>query len=451
MRAPNQAIKRTRHITPTIEDLINALNGATVFSKLDLNSAYHQLELDEASRSMTTFSTHIGLRRYKRLIFGANCSGEIFQDALATALGGLRGVMNVWDDIIVYGNTPEEHTQNLRAALNRIREVGLTLNKKKCKFNQESIKFFGHIFSKEGIQADPSKVEAIMKMPAPEDATAVRSFLGMTNYLSRFLPNYADLTAPLGKLTKREALAIVWACEYFNVYLYGAEFNLITDHKPLEIILNKPKSKPPARIARWSIRLAQYKYKVIYKPEKNNPTDFMSRHPVGKPSKMDKRINAEDYVHLVTNCSVPKTMNLDTIQEATQNDATLQAVIRAIKTGNWIEESKEISVDQTVFRSMSKLKEELAIVEDENNGERKILLRGTRLIIPKSLQAQIIALAHEGHQGVIKTKQLVREKVWFSRIDTMVERICKECIMCQAATPTNTSEPLQMTELPEKK
>ena len=105
--------------------------------------------------------------------------------------------MNVWDDIIVYGNTPEEHTQNLRATLNRIREVGLTLNKKKCKFNQESIKFFGHIFSKEGIQADPSKVKAIMKMPAPEGATAVRSFLGMTNYLSRFLPNYADLTAPL--------------------------------------------------------------------------------------------------------------------------------------------------------------------------------------------------------------------------------------------------------------
>ena len=93
----------------------------------------------------------------------------------------------------------------------------------------------------------------------------------------------------------------------------------------------------------------------------------------------------------------------------------------------------------------------MAIVEDENNGERKILLRGTRLIIPKSLQAQIIALAHEGHQGVIKAKQLVREKVWFSGLDTMVERIYKECIMCQAATPTNTSESLQMTELPEKK
>ena len=76
----------------------------------------------------------------------------------------------------------------------------------------------------------------------------------------------------------------------------------------------------------------------------------MSRHPVGKLSKMDKRINAENYAHFLTKCSVPKTMNLDTIQEATQSEATLQAVIRAIKTGNSIEESKEISVDQAVFR-----------------------------------------------------------------------------------------------------
>ena len=312
MRAPNQAIKRTRHVTPTLEDLINALNGATIFSKLDMNSAYHQLELDEDSRSMTTFSTHIGLRRYKRLIFGANCSAEIFQDALATALGGLTGTINVWDDIIVFGKNKEDHDQNLRDTLARVREMGLTLNAKKCKFNQESIRFFGHIFSKDGFQADPKKVEAIVKMSAPEDASALRSFLGMTNYLSRFIPKYAEITTPLRHLTKktvkykwereqeeafkelkkhltdtesrvmtyfdskkrtsvttdaspvgisgileqegkiiayasrslteverrysqteREGLAIVWACEYFNVYLYGAEFDLITDHKQM--------------------------------------------------------------------------------------------------------------------------------------------------------------------------------------------------------------------------
>ena len=227
---------------------------------------------------------------------------------------------------------------------------------------------------------DPKKRTAVTTNTSPVGISAILEQEGkVISYASRLLTEVEGRYSQ----TEREALTIVWACEYFNVYLYGAEFNLITDHKPLEIILNNPKSKPPATIARWSIRLAQYKYTVIYKPGKNNPADFMSRHPVGKPSKMDKRINAEDYVHLVNKYSVPKTMNLDTIQEATQNDATLQAVIRAIKTGNWIEESKEICVDQAVFRSMSKLKEELAIVEDENNRERKILLRGTRLIIPK--------------------------------------------------------------------
>ena len=96
----------------------------------------------------------------------------------------------------------------------------------------------------------------------------------MISYSSRSLTEVEGRYSQM----KREAFAIVWACEYFNVYFCGAEFNLITDHKPLEIILNNPKSKPSARIARWSIRLAQYKYKVICKPGKNNLADFMSIH-----------------------------------------------------------------------------------------------------------------------------------------------------------------------------
>ena len=150
---------------------------------------------------------------------------------------------------------------------------------------------------------DPKKRTAVTTDASPVGISAILEQEGkVISYASR------SLTEVEGRYsqTEREALAIVWACEYFNVYLYGAEFNLITDHKPLEIILNNPKSKHPARIAKWSIRLAQYKYKVIYKPGKNNPADFMSRHLVGKPSKMDKRINAEEYVHLVIRCSFPK-------------------------------------------------------------------------------------------------------------------------------------------------
>ncbi|VDI13935.1 Hypothetical predicted protein [Mytilus galloprovincialis] len=157
MRLPNQAIQRERHITPTIDDLIVDLNGAKVFSKMDLLNGYHQLELTQESRNITTFTTHVGLRRYKRLSFGVTSAAEIFQNTLSTALEGLNGVRNISDDIIVFGASQDEHDTRLTALFQRINEKGLTLNKKKCEFNKDSLEFYGHIFSSKGISADPRK------------------------------------------------------------------------------------------------------------------------------------------------------------------------------------------------------------------------------------------------------------------------------------------------------
>lgn len=97
MRLPNKAIQRTRHITPTMDDIIHDLNGAKIFSKLDMNAGYHQIELEEQSRYITTFTTHVGLRRYKRLNFGISSAAEIFQQTVSESLQGLQGVKNMSD------------------------------------------------------------------------------------------------------------------------------------------------------------------------------------------------------------------------------------------------------------------------------------------------------------------------------------------------------------------
>ena len=123
----SQAILRTRHITQTIKEIVSDLNGAVKFSKLDLNQGYHQLLLDEDSRYITTFTTHIGLWRYKRLNFGICCAPEIFQNTIQETLGGIPGVLNVSDDILVYGKSPEEQDNNLKQVLSRLHEKGLTL------------------------------------------------------------------------------------------------------------------------------------------------------------------------------------------------------------------------------------------------------------------------------------------------------------------------------------
>lgn len=108
MRLANEAIKIVRHPIPTVEDVSFELNGAKYFSKLDLSQAYHQLELDEASRYITTFCTHSGLFRYKPLNYGTNAATEIFQYTLQAQLQGLKGVKNIADDI-VYGKTRDGH------------------------------------------------------------------------------------------------------------------------------------------------------------------------------------------------------------------------------------------------------------------------------------------------------------------------------------------------------
>lgn len=108
---------------PTVDDLISALNGATTFSKMDLNSGYHQLELEEDSRQYTIFSTHAGLYRYKRLNFGVSSASEIFQHAIQATLHDLPGVLNISDDLLVFGTNKAEHNARLEAVLQRLREV----------------------------------------------------------------------------------------------------------------------------------------------------------------------------------------------------------------------------------------------------------------------------------------------------------------------------------------
>ena len=141
-RVPNKAIRRNLNNLQTVHDILLALNGAQVFSHLDMNSGYHQLELDERSRDVTTFYTHEGLKRYKRLPFGIISAQDEFDRAIRRMISGVPGARNITDDIIVFGRNKEDHDKNLREVFKRLSDAGLTLKKSKCKFNQSEITFF---------------------------------------------------------------------------------------------------------------------------------------------------------------------------------------------------------------------------------------------------------------------------------------------------------------------
>ena len=523
MRRANKAITRERYPTPTIDDLIHTLNGATVFSKLDLRSGYHQIVLAPQSRYITTFTTHQGLWRYCRLNFGTNSASEIFQKLINEQISDISGALNISDDVIIFGKTQADHDSALKAVFQKFAEVNLTLNKSKCEFNKQSISFFGFIFSEKGISPDPIKVESIEKALQPTTTHVVRSFLGMATYCAKFIPNFSDTSEPLRKLTKkdqpflwgeeqersfhaiknlltstdvmayfdpsketalvtdaspsglsailmqstpgmkdrqvvayasraltdverrysqteREALAVVWAIEKLHLYLFGSHFKLLTDCKAIELIFNNPKSKPPARIERWNLRLQGYDFEVQHTKGNENPSDYLSRHTrlVGdnKQSTM-----AEEYVNLLTSQAVPKAMTLQEIQQVTTEDPTLQCLMHLTRTQEWhnLEKLSEQfkDADITELKLFKQVKDDLTI-----NDQSNIMLRGSRIVIPKALRDRAISIAHEGHQGLVKTKKLLLEKIWFPRIDDSVKQKVNKCIACQANSSGNHPDPL---------
>ena len=513
MRQANKAISRERHIMPTLDDIIYDLNGATIFSKVDLKEGYHQLELDVNSRYITTFSTHLGLFRYKRLSFGINAAAEKFQEVISTAIGDISNTKNISDDIIVYGKNVQEHDQALHKLLKRLSDLNLTLNKKKCQFYTSSIEYYGWRFSAKGMSPDPNKIETIRNMKPPSDIKACRSLLGMTNYVSRLIPNYADLVAPICSLTRkgvkfiwgtkqqevfeklkaklisssvmayfdpnletelhvdagpnglgailsqnngviayasktlsevesrysqieREALAISWACHHFRMYLLGKHFTVVTDHLPLVSLFNNPRSKVSARIDNWILRLQVFKFNVVFSKGSSNPADFASRYVNCVDEHNFIGESTDDFIAFIVNSSIPKALSVREVRYQTQNDDVLNKVIENLCTGSWD------NLDEKL-KPFEMIKNELTCV----NGN--LVLRGNRLVIPDSLQQHVIGLAHEGHQGMVKTKMLLRDKVWFPKMDMMCENMIKTCHQCQVVTHVAAREPLKMTRIPE--
>ena len=196
----NTAVKRERYILPTLEDIVHKLHGSTVFSKLDATAGYWQIPLDPETAKLTTFITPFGRFFYRRLPFGISSASEIFQRTMEDILGDIDGVECFQDDVLVHSKTAQEHEALKKRVFDRVKSAGLTLNKSKCEFDRSEITFLGHIIDGNGLRPDPSRIQAIQDFQAPTDVSKLRSFLGMINYVGRFIPNLSDIVRPLNQL-----------------------------------------------------------------------------------------------------------------------------------------------------------------------------------------------------------------------------------------------------------
>ena len=189
---------------PTFEDFLPRLTSSKFFSRLDIKDAFHQIELDESSRYITTFITHKGMFRYKRLMFGISCAPEMFQRVMEQILSGCDNVVNYIDDIMIFGATEEEHDRALEKVLLVLKKRNIILNHDKCIYKTSKIEFFGNLMTPQGISPTNNKIEVLTKFREPRTPEEVRSFLGLVTQVGRFLPDLAAKTAPLRQLTCKE-------------------------------------------------------------------------------------------------------------------------------------------------------------------------------------------------------------------------------------------------------
>ncbi|CAK1604000.1 unnamed protein product [Parnassius mnemosyne] len=236
------------HPLPTMNELLPKFKKAKYFSRLDINNAFYQLEIDKDSRYITTFSTSRGLFRYKRLMFGVSCAPEMFQKVLEKLLLGCEGTANFIDDIIIHGSDELEHDRRLDKVLRVWKENNVLLNQAKCNYKTNRIEFLGHQLTGKGVKPLDKYMKAIQSSKKSLQISKKCSFLGLVNYVGKWIPNLASLTEPLRKLIRLKlgkqniADPISRLCESIHPVPFDNEnyINAVVEYsRPIAVPLNE--------------------------------------------------------------------------------------------------------------------------------------------------------------------------------------------------------------------
>ena len=494
-RQLNTETQDDRYPLPHIQDFNGKLAGSRIFSKIDLIRGYHQIPMADDSISKTAIITPFGLWEFTRMPFGLRNAAQSFQRLMDGILRDLPFVFVYIDDILVASPSKEQHLDHLRQLFQVLKDNGLAINKAKCRLGMETLDFLGHKITSQGIFPLPDRIQALRDCPKPENRTALQRFLGMINYYHRFLPNVADVLAPLHTQASGKGQKIEW-----DEHCQKA-FDKVKELLSSAVLLHHPQSKATTSITVDASNTAMGAQLEQCQGGKWVPIAFFSR----KLSETEKKYSAFDREMLAAYNAIKhfryfvegrvftlytdhkplttalqsqsersprQTRQLSYIAEFTSDIRHIKGKfnivadtlsrIDALQTGYKVN-------DVSIFGSAKKLaqvQEDSGEMDSYNTKDTGLELQhltfdgslilcdvstGTaRPIIPSNWTRKVFDSVHNiSHAGTRPTQKAVAQRyVWYG-MKKQIRQWCKECHECQASKiHRHTQAPLTSRQMP---